>query len=223
MEYRIRRAIVPPPLDQAWSDPAWAGAETVTLDSFHPQSSGHRPKTEARVLYDEDGLYVAFRVADRYVRACATRPQESVCRDSCVEFFVQPRPDAGYFNFELNCIGTILLHYVESHKHPKDGTAKYAPVAPDLLRDVRIKPSLRGPIETEIATPLAWNIAWFIPRKLLEHHVGPLGPFAGQTWRANFYKCADKTSHPHWGSWVSIGEALNFHQPDRFAPIRFEP
>jgi hypothetical protein len=24
-----------------------------------------------------------------------------------------------------------------------------------------------------------------------------LGPFSGQTWRANFYKCADNSSHPH--------------------------
>ena len=222
MEYSIRRVIVPPPLNRAWSDPAWGVAETITLDSFHPKSSGHRPKTEARVVYDEDGLYVAFHVADRYVRACATQSQASVCFDSCVEFFVQPRPGAGYFNFELNCIGTILAHYVDTSK-PAKKEENHSAVTPELLREVRIESSLRGPIETEITTPLEWTIAWFIPRKIFEHYVGPLGSFAGQTWRANFFKCADATSHPHWGSWSSIGEEFRFHQPARFAPIRFMP
>lgn len=219
MEYCIRHALRPPPLDKPWADPAWAGADIITLDSFHPKSSEHRPKTEARVLYDENGLYVAFRVDDRYVRAVAVRAQDSVCLDSCVEFFVQPRPD-GYFNFELNCIGTILLHYVET---ARGEPYNHTPVAPEFLGQVRIAPSLRGPIEKEIETPLAWHIAYFIPREILEHYAGALGQFAGQTWRANFYKCADKTSHPHWGSWAPIGARLSFHQSGHFAPIRFTP
>ena len=39
----------------------------------------------------------------------------------------------------------------------------------------------------------------------------------------NFFKCADDSSHPHWASWAPIGEALNFHQPQYFAPLRFAP
>jgi hypothetical protein len=44
---------------------------------------------------------------------------------------------------------------------------------------------------------------------------------SGQTWRANLYKCADLSSHPHWGAWAEIGERLDFHQPSRFGEIAF--
>jgi len=35
-------------------------------------------------------------------------------------------------------------------------------------------------------------------------------------------QCADDSSTPHWGSAFSIGEELNFHQPERFGTLRFE-
>ena len=63
------------------------------------------------MLYDERALSIIFRVEDRYVRAVAECFQDSVCTDSCVEFFVAPLPDSqAYFNFEVNCGGTMLLH-----------------------------------------------------------------------------------------------------------------
>ena len=56
-----------------------------------------RPRTRSKVLYDDRGIYVLFRVADRYVRCVRTEHQSHVYRDSCVEFFAQPKPGGGYF------------------------------------------------------------------------------------------------------------------------------
>jgi len=56
---------------------------------------------------------------------------------------------------------------------------------------------------------------------LVEEFAGPLADPAGQTWRGNFYKCAEDNSHPHWASWAPIGERLNFHVPEHFAPLHF--
>ena len=52
--------------------------------------------------------------------------------------------------------------------------------------------------------------------------VDSLAPLDGRTMRANFYKCGDNTSHPHWGAWNSIGDELNFHQPAQFVLLKFE-
>jgi len=38
---------------------------------------------------------------------------DEVWKDSCVEFFIQPRPDAGYFNLEMNAGGAHLCCYIE--------------------------------------------------------------------------------------------------------------
>ena len=45
----------------------------------------------------------------------------------------------------------------------------------------------------------------------------------GVTWRANFYKCADHTSHPHWLSWSVIGSGkFEFHVPEYFGTLEFK-
>ena len=47
-------------------------------------------------------------------------------------------------------------------------------------------------------------------------------PSAGQGWSANFYKCADKTSHPHWGSWAKVEvDRPAFHLPAYFGTLEF--
>ena len=56
----------------------------------------------------------------------------------------------------------------------------------------------------------------------MEQYVGRLCNLPGQTWRGNFYKCADRSSHPHWASWSPLGEPLNFHTPQFFGPLRLE-
>src|SRR5437764_4972778 len=107
MQYVIQRAHIPPKLAADWNDPAWARAQLMSVNSFHPASAAHRPHTEARMLYDDDGVYVIFRSFDRYVRCTRTEHQAVTSRDSCVEAYLQPNPDYGYFNFEINALGSM--------------------------------------------------------------------------------------------------------------------
>ena len=112
LSYEIKRAASRPPLDGNWGAPAWQEANEARVALFHANSSDHRPDVRVRVLYDDDALHVGFRVEDRYVQVINTEYQSSVCRDSCAEFFVQPANASGYFNFEINGGGTMLLYYV---------------------------------------------------------------------------------------------------------------
>ena len=42
-------------------------------------------------------------------------------------------------------------------------------------------------------------------------------------WRANFYKCADRTSHPHCLTWAPVDFPVpNFHLPRSFGVLEFE-
>lgn len=221
-EYAIHRAYGIFPIGASWEHPCWREADTAGAECFHPQSSEHRPTTNVRLLYDAAHLYGIFQVRDRYVLCKRRQYQEPVYRDACVEFFVQPRPEKGYFNFEMNCCGTLLLRYVEDPARTQDGgLAKSTPVPPELASGLIIHGSLDGPITEEIAEETWWYVSFAIPLSLLETFVGALGDPAGQTWRGNFYKCADDSSHPHWASWAPIGEKLNFHQPEAFGTLRF--
>jgi len=209
------------PLDSPWDKPPWQAAEEARIDHFHAGGSSHRPATSAKLLYDAENLYLRFRVEDRYVVAKYEQFQDPVCRDSCVEFFVQPRPSDGYFNFEINCGGTLLSYYIEDPTRTPDGFAKFTKLSREHGRRIGITHSLPAVVMPERQEPTEWHIGCQIPLEVLAAYAGPLGPLAGQAWRGNFFKCADDSSHPHWGSWAPIGEELNFHQPQYFAPLRF--
>jgi hypothetical protein len=176
----------------------------------------------ARLLYTTDALWAIFRVQDRFVRSVSLNYQDNVCRDSCAEIFVQPKAQSGYFNFEMNCGGTMLVYYIEDPTLTTERFRKYRPVAPEHAQKVRIATTMPRTTPVEIAEPIEWRLEVMIPFSVLEEYVGPLGDVSGQTWRGNLYKCADDSSHPHWASWSPIGEQLNFHQPDRFGVWRFE-
>lgn len=221
MQYTIHRAVKAPPLDGNWDHPAWSNAATLEVAHFHPRSSDHRPVTQARVLYDNSAIYVFFKVQDRYVRSVATQYQDSVCKDACVEFFVQPGDRSGYFNFEMNCGGVVLLYYIEDPEIVGGRFKKQGPVDKAHFDRMRIYHSMPLTVPEELPGPLEWKVAYSIPLDLIEAHVGPLGELAGQRWRGNFYKCASDTSHPHWACWSPIEEQLNFHQPRYFGDLEF--
>jgi hypothetical protein len=210
-----------PAIAGPWDLSPWSAAETAHVDWFHPRSSDHRPVTDMRMLHDADALYVRFRVQDRFVRAVTTTYQGPTCRDSCVEFFLEPLPGRGYFNFEFNCIGAALLYFVEDPTIIDGRFARFTPVPADLFSQVTVGPALAGPISTEIPGPLEWSIGCRVPWSVFESYLGPLGAQSGKTWRGNFYKCASELSHPHWAAWSPVGDQLNFHQPARFGTIDF--
>ncbi len=197
------------------------GLDCAEIRHFHSRSSGHHPKATASVGYNASSLHVFFRVDDRYVVCRHTEYQSPVCTDSCVEFFVQPKADKGYFNFEVNCGGCLLLGYIEDPERTPDGFKKCTRVPWEEARAIRIQHSMPETVLPEREDPVVWTIQYAIPFALFERYVGTLGPVAGQTWRGNFYKCADASSHPHWAAWAPIGDELNFHQPRYFGTLRF--
>ncbi len=219
MNYTIRPATPAPSPEAQWSDPAWANAETLEILHFRPEGSDHRPQTSARLLHDAGGIHGIFHVQDRFVRCVRTQYQGQVWKDSCVEFFVQPKPDRGYFDFEFNCGGAILCYYIIDPERTPDGFKEFIRVPAAIGQTIHARSSLPRRVEPEIAAPVRWTLGFVIPFPLFEHYLGPLGAIPGQAWRGNFYKCADETSHPHWASWAPVDE-LNFHRPNCFGTIR---
>lgn len=222
MRYTIRSVSRLDPPDAGWDNPRWDQADTLQIDHFPWPDSGHHPVTRARLLYDADGLAIVFRVEDRYVRAVAQHFQDSVCQDSCVEFFVAPLPESdAYFNFEVNCGGTMLVHRCASTQEKAAGQATFGMAAADGA-SIPMAHSMPVTVEPEITRPTTWTIEYHLPFALFGKYFDAPTPTAGTVWRGNFYKCGDATSHPHWGAWAPVGGPRpNFHQPDSFCPLEF--
>ena len=218
--YTILQAVSRPPLNGPWDAGPWGKAPFLEIAAFRPESSDHRPRTRVKLLYTPDGISGRFHVRDRYVRCVRHGFQAPVYKDSCVEFFVQPTPGGGYFNFEFNCGGHLLASYITDHERTDDGFKSFTRLLPEEGRHIGIEHSLPARVEPEIAADTPWHLGFFIPFGVMETHAGPLKIEKKTAWRGNFYKCGDETSHPHWGAWAPV-DAVNFHLPRCFGTLWF--
>jgi len=216
--YQVTRMKENSTIDADWNKRAWKNVETLPLEYFMGQKPDHLPKVQAKVSYDDDFIYVIWRVEDNYVLARRTNNQELVCKDSCVEFFFTPSGDPdknGYFNLETSCSG-VMMFAANVPGVPNGVTAA------DITRVV-IAGSLKGPIDTEIAKPTTWTLEYKIPIDVLQRLSQVQKPGPGVTWRANFYKCADESSHPHWLTWSHVDwPTPRFHIPKYFGTLSFQ-
>ncbi|MCI6289431.1 MAG: carbohydrate-binding family 9-like protein [Lentisphaeria bacterium] len=214
--YLVKKAVGPVDISAEWDSPVWKNAVTQKLEYVFDRSSEHHPDTEIRMVYDDKGIYGLFQVKDQYVRAVQQADQGSVCTDSCVEFFVHPAGDERYFNFEMNCGGVLLLYHVRDCR-----SGDYDVIPQEDLDSVKRFHTLPKIVDPEIQEPVVWRLGFAIPLSFFEKYSGINPKLSGQVWHANFTKCADKTSHPHWLSWLKLSR-LDFHLPEEFGELVFE-
>lgn len=176
---------------------------------------------EAKIGHSSAGLHLLFRVQDRFVRCVHTGFQAPVYKDSCAEFFVRPDGEGGYFNFEMNAGGSLLVTFIEDWTRTPEGFAKCTRLGAEWDAAIPRFHSLPERVDPERRRPTLWSLQYTIPWSLFETFRGMGRPETGACWSGNFYKCGDETSQPHWAAWSPVGETLNFHQPAAFGTLQF--
>ena len=176
-----------------------------------PEEFPEKPDCVFRIGRSRTHLAVLFHVTGRDLRAVHLEDNDPVWQDSCCEFFVQDPADGTYYNFEVNCIGTLL-------GAKGAGRQGRIPRSPQELQRVRRYTTLPRQPQSLSGETVSWSVALVIPLCLI-------GISPGQepaALRANFYKCGDKTPHPHYLSWNRVGTPHpDFHQPAWFGTLTF--
>lgn len=243
MTYTIKYAKAKPEFkgdwEAYWNSAAWKQASVANVDQWLKESGTNRPKTQARVLYDETGLRILWRVQnDPYLVCKAQKFMDRVSFDSCVEFFFEPAKAKGYLNLEANACG-VYLWRAQTWPAGMDINTSYTAIKyrmwgkkeapPELGTKVQVRKSLApDSIETPITTPTTWYLELFFPAELLEWSYGiKAADLPGATWRGNFYKVMESKDPAakefvHFASWSSLGGVANFHQPGKFGTLKFE-
>ena len=207
-----------PQVGTDWDGPTWDAMQPALIGNYMGEKPAHFPRAEVKVAYDDSALYVMFCVEDRYVRAVADNYQGNVCTDSCVEFFFTPGQDIakGYFNIEMNCGGTTLFHFQESGRQGR------VAVPEGEFKEITVAHSMPEIVEPEIEDAVTWIVSYRLPVSVLGLYTDVEKPVPGRTWLGNFYKCGDKTSHPHWLTWAPVDYPTpNFHLPKHFGVLEF--
>ena len=218
MIYQPIRLSSPLTIDANWDKNPWLRAPEARLTHYMGEKPEHFPDTRVKLAWDDSAIYVIFRVKDKFVRSVHRNHQDPVYRDSCVEFFFIPGEETGmgYFNLEMNCGGTMLFHHQTA---PRTGSVS---IRNEQIEQVMVAATLPPIIDPEIEQDTTWVVEYRIPFSILgEYHDFEI-PEKGMRWRANFYKCGDDTSHPHWLTWAPVDlPNPDFHQPEYFGWIEF--
>ena len=109
--YNCKYTKTPITIDGRLNDPAWEKANLLSLyipvTDVEPIS-----KTETRLMWDDNYLYVGFKAYDKDVWSHLTERDTQTCTEDVLEVFLQTNPaEEPYFNFEINALGTIYDAY----------------------------------------------------------------------------------------------------------------
>ena len=174
-----------------------------------PSEFPYAPLCAGRIARTEGSLVVDFRVSGLDLRAENKEDNGSQWEDSCVEFFVENPDGSEYYNFEINALGKVLA-CAGPDRHNR--TRRPAEEMESIARFASVK-KLDG-VKEGLQN---WRVCIIIPFEL----IGIDPENLPKKIRANFYKCGDKTAHPHFVSWSPIGTPNpDFHRPEFFGELK---
>lgn len=170
----------------------------------------YKPVCKFKIARSAKSLFIHFSVIEKNVRALYSTDQQAVWEDSCVEFFCKLPEQEHYYNFEFNCIGTCLA------TKRKGRELDIQPLPEQKMKSIKRYATLGNEPFNEKTGHFEWELTVEIPFEVMGIHLNNLP----ETLRANFYKCGDSTSVPHYLSWNHIAtEMPDFHRPEFFGEI----
>jgi len=179
------------------------------IEHFDWGQDGEFPVVLGSLTSDGRRLMIHFDIFEEELRAVHSQHNGMVCEDSCAEFFFCPyADDPRYINIEVNPIGTVHMAVGEG-RHNR----VMLPVSRINAMDVRTT-VYRGGARSH------WGLTFSLPYCMVAEIYNREPIAQGDTIRCNMYKCGDKLSKPHWGSWNPIGtERPDFHRPEYFTEV----
>lgn len=214
--YVARRATSRIKIDGRLDEAAWKNARTFGRFEFPWWKEGRKEQTAARMLWDDEFLYVAYDCRDEHVSATRTERDSQVYRDDCVELFTAPNPKRSheYFNIEMNVNGAIL------DRHHPNGPGK--PQTPNWnATGIRIATRVDGTLNDDSDTDRGWVLEVAIPFSNFQVTTGKPHPEDGDVWHLNLNRLGGETNpqHSQWSPGNTPKPA--FHTPDTFGRVTF--
>lgn len=187
------------------------GAKSFIGEVCWPDRFPYHPDTSFAIARSRTHIAVLYHVRCLDLRAMALEDNGPVWEDSCCEFFASDPHDGTYYNFEMNCIGTLL----GAKRRNREDCTHYPP---ERLADVTRYSTLARKQRDLSGKIFGWSVGMAVPLEM----IGIDPSHLPSSIRANFYKCADMTAHPHFLAWNRVvSPTPDFHRPDFFGELLF--
>jgi len=230
-QYLCHRTETPLAIDGKMDEAAWGSAPWT--NNFQDIEGDAKPKptyrTRAKMLWDDQYLYIAAELEEPHVWATVTKHDEVIFADPDFEVFIDPDGDShAYYEFEMNALNTgwdLLL----TKPYKDGGKAENEWDIPGLKTAVHV----RGTLNNASDKDEGWNVEIAIPWKVLGVHTQrPVPPQEGEQWRAGFsrvewlieikdgqYVKLPKTPEHNW-IWSPQG-VVDMHRPETWGYVQF--
>jgi poly(3-hydroxybutyrate) depolymerase/transglutaminase-like putative cysteine protease len=229
--YLCQRAGAPIVVDGNLDGPAWAAAPWT--DDFVDIQGGAGPaprfRTRAKLLWDEDYLYIGAELEEPHVWATLAQHDSVIFQDPDFEVFIDPGgATQPYYELEMNALNTtwdLLLDkpYMDQGKPHNEWEI------PGLKTAVRVLGTVNDPRDTD----QGWTVELALPWKVLSQHARHAGPpREGEQWRIDFsrvewqittngaaYKKVPNTPEDNW-VWSPPG-VIDMHRPEMWGLVQF--
>jgi hypothetical protein len=231
LEYRCLRASSPVQVDGRLDDAAWRRA-SWTADFVDIEGSAKprpRLRTRAKMLWDDNYLYVAAELEEPHVWGTLTAHDSVIFHDNDFEVFLNPSGDGlNYFEFEINALNTGWDLFL-AKPYKKQGKADNSWEIPGLRTAVYVEGTVNNPQDAD----RRWMVEIAFPWNAFASRAPVRRPEPGETWRANFsrvqwrtevrdgrYVKVPGTKEDNW-VWSPQG-IVDMHVPEKWGYIRFE-
>ena len=233
--YVVPRPSTPIEVDGRLDEDSWAAAPWTAdfVDIRGPDAPTPRFRTRAKMLWDDEALYVAARLEEPDVWARLTRRDTVVFYDNDFEVFIDPTGTThNYYELEVNARETVWdLMLLKPYRD--GGPALDAWDIRGLDVGVNVEGTLNDPSDADEG----WTVEMALPWDVLEEAAPEeRPPQVGEQWRLNFSRVQwpttvvdgryqkdvdTSTAHPE-DNWVwSPQGAIDMHRPEHWGVVQF--
>ncbi len=196
--------------EAAWKDAPTTGVFVRSMDGLQAEQ-----RTEAKVLWDDKFLWVAFDVEDKDVWATMDKRDDKLWQQEAVELFIDADGDGkSYVELQTNPKGAIFDSYLPQYRQNQN----------DWDSGMKVAVKVDGTLDNRTDTDKGWTVEMQIPLEAArgkEKEMKNVPPKVGTEWHVNFFRLDMPAGRPQWGSAWSPPMVGDFHALDKFGVLVF--
>jgi len=175
-------------------------------------------RTRAKMLWDDNYLYIAAEIQEPDVKATLTQHDSVIFHDNDFEVFIKPlATETGYFEFEMNALNTGWDLYLNK-PYRQGGKAENKWDIEGLKTAVRVQGTLNNSTDKD----KSWTVEIAYPWRAFTNRQPVPQPVVGTEWRINFSRVEWTAGKPREDNWVWSHQGLiDMHVPDRWGYLEF--
>ena len=196
--------------EKEWADAPSTGDFVRTMDG---QASDQ--KTEAKLLWDDKNLYVAFVNDDKDIWTTLDKHDDKLWTQEADEMFIDADGDGKtYVELQVNAKGATFDSFLPTYRQNQN----------DWDSGMKAGVNIEGTLNKRDDEDKRWTVELAIPLDAArgkEKEMKNVPPKVGTEWRVNFFRMDQPNGRPQSGTGWSPPMVGDFHALDKFGVLVF--